>query len=408
MFAIRHDSAVMVDGMTLAKTKLEAEKAGAKAAVRVLIVPDKFKGTLPASEVCAAIARGWNSVRAKDPLAALPMSDGGDGFGVVLGQLLKARRRSVPALDAAHQPMTAAWWWEPDRRLAIIESAVVIGMEKLAARRLHPFQLDTFGVGRVLKNAIQAGARRCVIGVGGSATNDGGFGLGRALGWRFLDRSGQELEEWWQLGELVRVTPPKTDYKTEITVAVDVANPLLGPRGCSRVYGPQKGIRPGDLVLTEKCLTRLAAVMAQQLGINHAAVAGAGAAGGLGFGLMAFAGAKPRSGFEVFAEAAGLEGRIRQSDLVITGEGAIDHQTFMGKGVGEIIRLCKKCKIPCVAFGGVARVPTHVSKASVRIHALTDMVTLEQAQKEPAKHLEKLSAAVARIGFRNGHFLGDP
>ena len=274
----------------------------------------------------------------------------------------------------------------------------------------------------VLQAAAAAGASKCVIGIGGSATNDGGFGLARALGWKFLDRGGQALDQWWQLGKLVCVEPPDHRCAMEITVAVDVANPLLGRHGCTRVYGPQKGVRPEDLALAEQCLRRLKTVLEQSarlpvcsprfipaahitsgssrwrstFSLGLAKTPGAGAAGGLGFGLMAFAGAKPRSGFEVFADAARLEERIRRSEIVLTGEGAVDRQTCMGKGVGQIMHRCRKLKIPCIILAGVVEgnrgTPTRFS----RTFALTDITTLAEARRKPAYHLQKLSALAAR------------
>ena len=403
---------------------------------RVLIVPDKFKGTLDAENACAAMAKGWTSARAEDRLELLPMSDGGDGFGEVLGQLYKARLRSVRTLDAAHRPIRAQWWWVAGQKLAIIESACVIGLAMLPPRKFHPFQLDTFGLGRVLQAAAAAGARKCVIGIGGSATNDGGFGLARALGWKFLDRSGQALEQWWQLTSLVRVVPPEHTWRMEVTVAVDVANPLLGRHGCTRVYGPQKGVMPQDMALAESCLRRLKTVLERQLipgldlpetrtssprvasepPLDHdlvtelrspdparlklnralALTPGAGAAGGLGFGLMAFAGAKPASGFDLFARTAHLEERIRQSDLVITGEGAVDRQTRMGKGAGQVMRLCRKLKIPCIALAGVVEARASAAPLFSSAFALTDITTLKEAKMRPAYHLARLSALAAR------------
>jgi glycerate kinase len=385
--------------VTTTKTKAALTAGAGFAPARVLIVPDKFKGTLAAADACAAIARGWKSVRAWDQLELLPMSDGGDGFGAVMGQLLKARPRSSQTLDAAHRPIKASWWWAPDQKLAIIEAAQVIGLARLPAGKFHPFQLDTFGLGRVLEAAVRAGARHCLIGIGGSATNDAGFGLARALGWKFLDRTDRELEQWWQLDRLVRLIPPGNAGKLDITVAVDVLNPLLGPRGCSRVYGFQKGIRPEELPFIEKSLRRLTEVLEQQLSIAHARTPGAGAAGGLGFGLMAFAGAKVRSGFGEFAQAAHLEERIGSSDLVITAEGAVDRQTFMGKGVGQVTRLCRQLKIPCITLAGMVNPPAKADRSFSSVFALTQITNLERAKKQPGYYLEKLSAMVARNGF---------
>jgi glycerate kinase len=367
---------------------------------RVLIVPAAFKGTLAAPGVTTAIARGWRSARPKDHLELLPMSDGGDGFGEAMGRLLKAQVRSVRTLDAAHRPIAANWWWEPEKKLAIIEAARVNGLVLLPPKKFHPFQLDTFGLGRLLEEAARSGARQCVIGIGGSATNDSGFGLARAMGWKFFDRGGRELEQWWQLGRLVRVIPPGKTFKLPITVAVDVSNPLLGARGCSRVFGPQKGLRAEDLAFAEKCLRRLSSVLEKQLNRSLATVPGAGAAGGLGFGLMAFAGANARSGFDLFAKAAQLEERIRNADLVITGEGDLDRQTFMGKGVGQIALLCEKQGVPCMALAGATNAGARDAKLFSSTFSLTDITSMAQAKRRAAHYLEKLSALAARHEFR--------
>lgn len=204
--------------------------------IRVLIAPDKFKGTLTAAQAARAIANGWRRARPADALDVFPISDGGDGFGEVLGELLGAHARKVRTLNAAHEPCAARWWWEPATQTAIIESARVIGLAMLPPGKFHPFDLDTFGLGAVLRAAATLGARRCVVGIGGSATNDGGFGVARALGWRFLDGSGRELESWTGLDTLVRLVPPKrTRLFPSLTVAVDVRNPLLGARGATRI-----------------------------------------------------------------------------------------------------------------------------------------------------------------------------
>ena len=211
--------------------------------LHVLIIPDKFKGTLTAAAAAEAIARGWRSERPGDSLDLLPMSDGGDGFGEVTSALLKARIQCVKTVDAAHRPCVARWWWEPRRRIAIIESAAVIGLAMLPPKRFHPFQLDTSGPRGGGAAAVKRGARRCLMGIGGSATNDGGFGLARALGWEFLDRSGESIEEWTGLIRLERIRAPRRRrWFSSLVVATDVQNRLLGARGASRVYGPQKGL----------------------------------------------------------------------------------------------------------------------------------------------------------------------
>ena len=170
--------------------------------LHVLIIPDKFKGTLTAAAAAEAVARGWRKARPEDSLDLLPMSDGGDGFGEVTSALLKARVQHVKTVDAAHRPCVTRWWWEPRTQTAIIESAAVVGLAMLPPQRLHPFQLVTLALGAVVRAAAKRGARRCLMGIGGSATNDGGFGLARALGWEFLDRQGEVIEGWTGLARI--------------------------------------------------------------------------------------------------------------------------------------------------------------------------------------------------------------
>jgi glycerate kinase len=323
------------------------------------------------------------------------MSDGGDGFGVVLSALLDARARKQPTLDALHRPLRGTWWWQPKEKTAVIESANVIGLAMLPTKKFHPFQLDTFGLGKLLHAAAKAGARKCIVGIGGSSTNDGGFGLARSLGWQFFNRPGQEIMEWWQLGELAEARKPSTTLGLPVVVAVDVRNPLLGPKGCSRIYGPQKGLRPHDFAFAEASLGRFAATLKEQHGIDAAKIPGAGAAGGLGFGLMAFAGATVESGFDLFARYAHLEEHVRSADLVITGEGAMDEQTAMGKGVGQIARLCRQSKAPCIALAGHAEPSVRKGKLFAEVRALTDRASSGRAQAQAAILLEQLAADMA-------------
>jgi glycerate 2-kinase len=364
--------------------------------LKILIMPDKFKGTLNARDAAEAIARGWRSARAQDTLKLLPMSDGGDGFGEVMSSLLGAKVQRVRTVDAAHQPCRTEWWWEPRTKTAIIESARVIGLAMLPPEKFHPFELDTFGLGAVIRAAAAKGARHCVIGIGGTATNDGGFGLARALGWEFLDHDGKPIQQWTALHTLTRLRAPKhRGGSGDLIVAVDVKNPLLGIHGATRIYGPQKGLRAGDFELAESCLRRLAAVFQKQFGRDFKRVAGAGAAGGLGFGLQAFLGARAEPGFDLFARLAKLAGRLRSADVVITGEGRIDKSTLMGKGAGEIARRCRRTKTPCLGIAGTIAEHIHVDPFFTQIRALTDLTSVASAQLKPARWLERLSRQMA-------------
>jgi len=372
--------------------------------MKVLIIPDKFKGTLTASAAVAAIARGWRRSRPRDVIDLLPMSDGGDGFGEVMGKILRAKIQKVQTMDAAHRACEALWWWDAKTKTAVIESANVIGLAKLPAGEFHPFALDTFGLGAVIRAAAGKGARRCVIGIGGSATNDGGFGLARALGWSFWDDDDVAIEQWTGLHRLARISAPRrTRWFCELIVAVDVQNPLLGIRGATRVYGAQKGLRAGDFAAAEKCLRHFARKSGGEgkLSRNAASQPGAGAAGGLGFGLMTFLGAKPVSGFELFAEWARLDEHLREADLVITGEGQLDESSFMGKGVGELVRRCRVKKIPCLALSGDLDARAGLKKFFVAAHALSELTTVAKAKADPAGWLEQLAERSAKLKSLN-------
>lgn len=367
--------------------------------LRVLIAPDKFKGTLTAAEAARAMARGWRRVRPDDELTLLPITDGGDGFGEVLRRMLGARPRRVRTVDAAHRPCAALWWHDTDSSTAIVESARVIGLAMLPAGRYHPFELDTFGLGAVLAAAARGGCRRCLLGIGGSATNDGGFGLATALGWRFLDAAGRPLRRWTELSRLRTLERPVRQPfpNMRITVAVDVQNPLLGPRGATRVYGPQKGVRPQDFARAEACLRRLAGVTRRQSGRDYAARPGAGAAGGLGFGLLAFANARPRPGFALFADCARLGSRLGAADVVLTGEGALDRSTLMGKGVGELARLCRARGLRCLGIGGRVTERRALRRWFFGLRALApDAVSVEEAVADPQRWLAAVASAIAQ------------
>ncbi len=364
--------------------------------LRVLIAPDKFKGTLTAHAAAEAIAAGWRKARPADRLTLLPISDGGDGFGEILSAALGAKLQQVTTVDAAHRPLEGSWWWDAKSKSAIIESAKIIGLAMLPHRQFHPFQLDTFGLAAVLQAAMAKGARRCFVGIGGSATNDGGAGLARGLGWKFFNGRNEELIRWTHLQQLHRMTAPRRrKLFPQCVVAVDVQNKLLGTRGCSRVYGPQKGLRPEEFPSAERALRRLAKLVEAQSSRDVAALPGAGAAGGLGFGLCAFAGAKMESGFDLIARHAGLKEHLHDTDLVITGEGALDRSTLMGKGTGEIARRSHALKLPCLGLGGVVQDEAALSKWFQSASGLTQLTSAEDAKAQPAHWLEELAQRTA-------------
>jgi glycerate kinase len=333
----------------------------------------------------------------------LPITDGGDGFGETMGALLGTKRLAVQTIDAAHRQCKAKWWWEPNSKIAIIESAAAIGLAMLPPGRFHPFDLDTFGLGKLLEAAARKGATTCLIGIGGSATNDGGFGLAHALGWQFVDDRGRLIERWIELTNLRRIiAPQKRDWFKELFVAVDVQNPLLGKRGATRIYGPQKGIRVNEFEAAEICLRRLVSVYKAEFGNDFAITSGAGAAGGLGFGLAAFANGKLLPGFDLFAEQSNLDRHLRRADLVITGEGCVDHSTLMGKGVGQIAKKCKKLKIPCIAVAGRTHTSRVLRKNFNQVHALLDTTTKRDATANAVDCLQYMVQRIA-LTISNSH-----
>jgi glycerate kinase len=372
--------------------------------LRVLIIPDKFKGTLTARQAAEAIAAGWRSQRPADRLDWLPMSDGGDGFGEVLGAYLRAKRQETATVNAAGHPIHSAWWWDAARQMAVIESAQAIGLALLPPGQYHPFDLDTFGLGQLILQARETGARHCVLGIGGSATNDAGFGVLRALGWKFQGNQGEPIVKWTQLATLKTIVPPRRRrWFADFKVAVDVQNPLLGRQGATRVYGPQKGMRPGDFSLADRCFRQLARVAERQGWCPTADAPGTGAAGGLGFGLSTFLGARLTPGFELFAQHAQLAQKFPAADLVITGEGAMDRSSQMGKGTGGIARLCQQYGIPCLGLAGSSPwtpgSPHKPFRAVYRV--VPEIASFEQSKQDSARWLAALAARVAQNSANN-------
>ena len=281
----------------------------------------------------------------------------------------------------------------PGRMLAALGVALAL----LPAGQYHPFELDTFGLGQVLQDAANAGARTCLIGIGGSATNDGGFGLARSVGWQFVDGSGQAITQWTDLGSLAAVHPPgRRHWFRRLLVAVDVQNRLLGPQGATRIYGPQKGLTPRDFLPAERCLRRLDRIMTKTFGVRAAAEPGTGAAGGLGFGLRCFLGADLRPGFGLFARYARLRQHLRSVQLVITGEGAMDASTLMGKGVGEIATCCRQLQVPCIGLAGILRNSSQLARRFTRVSGMAPGLTdVAHARQQPAVWLARLASRIA-------------
>ena len=344
-------------------------------------------------EAACSIRDGWLMARPRDTLRLLPICDGGDGFGETLAELENAKPVQCQTIDAAHRPIAASWWWQEEQKMAIIESACIVGLAQLPPSKYHPFELDTFGLGSVLEEIAKRGVETCVMGIGGSATNDGGFGMAKALGWKFLNKDHKEITKWTELDRLSIVSPPKkARLFNNLIIASDVENVLLGEKGASRIYGPQKGLLPRDMHKSEKCLQSLSERVDAhtQHGWRHEP--GSGAAGGLGYGLMAFLGGKAESGFDFFAKRADLDSQLEWADLVITGEGSLDVSTLMGKGVGSVATKSKQMGKACVGIAGTASNRDKLSALFTNIYQITPSLTnQESALKFASKWLKKLA-----------------
>jgi glycerate 2-kinase len=341
--------------------------------MRVLIAPDKFKGSLSAREVAENIAAGVHEVLPDAQIDVVPMADGGEGTAEVICGALGGSWLNCRAHDPLGREIEARYAYIDDQELAIMEMSEAAGMRRLSEKERDPFRANTFGVGEMILDATRHGAHEIIVGLGGSATNDGGFGMARALGFRFFAGAKELAGEIGELQALTHIAKPSPSDShlpsrsvakagpplpegelPKIIAAVDVQNPLLGRDGATRVYGPQKGADPEKIDVLESALTRLADVFAHDFGIDYRNEPGAGAAGGLGFGLMSFCGAKVRPGFNVIAESIGFESKIKRADVVITGEGGLDRQTLEGKTPAGVAGLARKFGKRVMAIAGQA------------------------------------------------------
>ena len=367
--------------------------------MRILIAPDKFKGSLTAPAAAEAIARGVRAVWPDAALDLAPIADGGEGFAESLAVVLGAEWVNVAAHDAIGRPIETRYAWLPGEQLAILEMSEASGLHRIAPHERDPLRADTYGTGVLIAHAAARGARRILVGLGGSATTDGGVGAARALGYRFFDHDGREFPATpGTLASLAHIERPTDLRLPEIFAACDVQNPLLGERGAARVYGPQKGADAGTVDFLECALTRLAEVCAANLGCDHRNVPGVGAAGGLGFGLLTFCGAAIRPGFDMIAETLHLEARIAAADLVITGEGRIDDQTLDGKGPAGVAALARKAGKPVIGFGGSVTAEAESAGVFDALIPIADRpLTIADALREAATLLERASFRAARL-----------
>lgn len=324
--------------------------------MKIVIAPDSFKDSLSAEGVAAAIARGISAVRPDAQVACCPMADGGEGTMEAIVAACHGEQRSLPVRGPLGAEVTAQWGWLAESRTAIIEMAQASGLQLLTLEQRDACRTSTHGTGQLIAAALDAGAERIILAIGGSATNDAGSGMLRALGLRTFDAQGAELEEGGlALCNVARIDATGLDPRlagVRLEVAADVDNPLCGSNGASAIFGPQKGASPEQVQLLDHALGHFADHCAQLLERDVRDFPGCGAAGGMGFAAKAFLDAQFRPGIEVVAELAGLEEAVQGADLVITGEGRFDAQTLRGKTPFGVARIARRHGVPVVVLAG--------------------------------------------------------
>jgi glycerate kinase len=363
--------------------------------MRVLVCPDKFRGTLSARQAAEAIERGWHRERPQDTVDLVPLADGGEGTLDVLvpAEDPDARRARASVSGPLGDPVMAEFGVRGD--VGVVEMARASGLDQIGAERRDPRRTTTRGTGELMAAALDAGAHRLLVCLGGSATNDAGVGMAAALGGRFLDAEGRMIADGGaSLVELDRIDlgVVLAAFRTVDVIGVtDVDNPLCGPSGASVVFGPQKGASPSDVVLLDRALAHTAAIAARDLGVDRSHEPGAGAAGGLGFGLLAFCGARLRPGVEVVMEAVGFAARLEAADLTITGEGSFDAQSLRGKVPAGVLGASRMAAVPVAILCGSAS----IDAPGATVRSLVDLVGSEAALGDARRSLESLAAVLA-------------
>jgi glycerate 2-kinase len=363
--------------------------------MRVVLAPDKFKGCLGAADVAGALRDGLLAARPDLEVACRPIADGGEG---TVDAVVSAGFSRLS--DRVQGPTGESVLASYARRdgVAIVEMAEASGLARLPGGRRAALTASTYGTGELIRSAIRSGCNDIVIGLGGSATTDGGVGLLRALGVRFFNSTGAELAEGGAaLRHLSRIDASGLDAAlndVSFTVASDVAVPLCGPTGAAAMFGPQKGASPDDVVVLEAGLARLAQVMAEHLGVDHSTRAGAGAAGGTGFALMSMLGASIRPGVDVVLDAVGFDDVVAGAQLVVTGEGAVDEQTLQGKAPMGVLRRARAAGAEVALVGG----RIDVSASALRDCGFAESWSLRELAEKPSDSFDHATELLHRIG----------
>jgi glycerate 2-kinase len=371
--------------------------------MKIVIAPDSFKGSLTAKEVADAIERGINKVNKNIYIEKVPMADGGEGTVQSLVDATGGKIVSTVVFNPLMEEINSFYGILGDNKTAVIEMSAASGLPLLSNEKKNPLITTTYGTGELFLHALDEGCRNFIIGIGGSATNDGGFGMMKALGIKFLDIKGEDIGfGGGALEKLYSIDISGIDERIKecsIIVACDVDNPLCGPNGASTIFGPQKGATEEMIKILDNNLKLYSKIIEKQLGVSIANISGAGAAGGLGGGLLAFMKAKLKRGIDIVIETTKLEEYIHNADLVITGEGSIDYQTQYGKTPFGVAKVAQKYNVPVIALaGGIGKeANTLYEKGFNSIFSIVDKpMTLDEAIENGDKLLEDASERILR------------
>lgn len=372
--------------------------------MKVVIAPDSYKESLSALEVATQIEWGFKEIFPNAQYVKVPMADGGEGTVQAMVEATQGRRVDVEVTDPLGQRITGFYGLTGDGRTAMIEMAAASGLALVPPAQRNPNITTSYGTGELIRAALDAGARHLILGIGGSATNDGGAGMLQALGVQLLDANGAELKRGGApLAQLARIDMSGLDKRLaacQIEVACDVDNPLIGERGASAIFGPQKGATPEMVKSLDAGLKHFASIIERDLGVAVDDVAGAGAAGGMGGAMMAFLKGQLRPGCEIIARAVGLEAAVRDADLVITGEGRIDQQTIFGKTPFGVATVAKKYGKPVIGIAGGLGMNAHVvheNGIEAIFSVLSRICCIEDALKEAEHNVRSCARNIAAL-----------
>lgn len=359
-------------------------------------------------EVCKAVETGIRKAYPNARITSIPLADGGEGTSKILTRQANGSEVSVTVLDPLNRPIEAFYGLSEDRQVAFIEMAAASGLGLLAVDERNPLLTSTFGTGQLIVDALDKGVKKIILGIGGSATTDGGIGMAEALGYAFKDAEGHTLLPNGQaMGKIRSIDTRNVDSRlalVSITVACDVVNPLYGPDGAAHIYGPQKGADPEMVVQLDHGLANLAMIATRVFGRDVSLVPGAGAAGGLGAGCMWFLNAVLKDGISIVMEQCNVAALVGTADLVITGEGKVDEQTLSGKVVKGLAGLCKAHHVPLAVVCGTLQITPEQARSAGMTYAVSVLdrpMDLDTAQGEAFRLVSDATFHLAQLFFFN-------